>query len=82
MMFLSKDAISHITGYFSTLYTKEDWLRPSLDNLAFESIGEADASWLEREFKEERVMEAVFKMNWVKLRGRMGSRPSFFTDSG
>lgn len=67
MMFLSKDAISHIIGYFSTLYTKEDWLRPSLDNLVFESIREADAFWLEIEFKEEKVREAVFKMNWVKL---------------
>lgn len=44
-----EDIIDHIKDFFATLYAKEDWDRPSLDNLHFHKIGDVNASWLERE---------------------------------
>lgn len=40
-----EEIISHITDFFSSFYTGEEWVRPSLDNLVFNSIGEEEASW-------------------------------------
>lgn len=34
-----EDIINHITSFFRSLYTKEEWVRPSLDYFAFDSIG-------------------------------------------
>ena len=50
-----EEIIKHIIDYFAHLYSAELWDRPSLDNLAFDTIGEEKASWLERSFEEEEV---------------------------
>lgn len=71
-----EDNTNSITGFFHPLYTKE-WQRPSLNNLAFDSIGEEEASWLEREFEEEEIREAVFKMCGENALG-LGGFPIFF----
>lgn len=54
-----EEIISHITDFFSSFYTGEEWVRPSLDNLVFNSLGEEEASWLDWEFSEDEVEEAI-----------------------
>lgn len=48
-----------------------------MDKLDFESIEQAKASWLERDFEEEDVRDAVFKMIGNKAPGLDGF-PLFF----
>lgn len=43
-----------------------------MDNLGFDSIGETEASSLEREFEEDKVQEALFKMSREKALGLDG----------
>lgn len=45
-----EDIIQHIEHYFKSIYSKEEWCRPNLDDLPINSIEEDKASWLEREF--------------------------------
>lgn len=52
----------HILEYFLSLYAKEDWDKPSLQNLHFASIREGSARWLEREFQIGEVRHAVFNL--------------------
>lgn len=63
--------------YFVSLYTKEIWERPSLDNLEFEGIGEERALWLERKFEEEEVREAIHAMAEDKSPGPHGFPVAF-----
>lgn len=48
-----EEIIQHILEFYSSFYSKEDRVHPLLNNLRFETIGEENASWLEREFEEE-----------------------------
>lgn len=52
----------HIMDYFSSLYLREEWNRPKLDNLHFPSIGEDRAQWPERGFEEVEIRRAVFDL--------------------
>lgn len=69
--------ITHITDFFSSLYTTNEWVRPSLNNLVFNSTGEEEATWLEREFEEAEVREAVFNLEGDKAPGPDGFRLFF-----
>lgn len=42
----SEDITNHIEDFFVKLHSKDDWKRPSLDNLEFPSIGTEKATWL------------------------------------
>jgi flavodoxin len=53
----------HNVHFYNELYTKQFNWRPLLDDLSFESIGEAEATWLEREFEEMEALEVVKAMN-------------------
>ena len=43
-----EEIISHIEDFFRSLYADESWERPTLDNMAFDSMGDHWAQWLER----------------------------------
>lgn len=73
-----EDIIDHITCFFSSLYSKEDWTKPSLDDIAFNSIGEDEVAWLERDFEEDEVKDAVFRMSGEKAPGQDGFLVFFF----
>ena len=45
-----EEIIKHIEDYFVSLYAREDWDGPSLDNVDFVVIMKEIALWLEREF--------------------------------
>lgn len=73
-----KDIINHIKEFFVKLYSKEEWGRPSLDDLQSSSIGPEKASWLEREFVVEEVNDAVFYLGKDKAPGPNGFPIAFF----
>jgi hypothetical protein len=60
------------------LYTEQFNWRPLLDNLSFDSIDEAKASWLKRDFEEGEVLEVVKVMNDDKVLGLDGFSMAFF----
>lgn len=39
-----EDIINHITSFFTSLYSREDWTRPTVDNMRFASIRAEEAS--------------------------------------
>jgi predicted aconitase len=45
------------------MYTEHFKWQPKLDSLSFDSIGEAEANWLERVFEEGEVLKVVKAMN-------------------
>jgi hypothetical protein len=49
-----------------------------VDGIAFESISEFEAGWLERDFEEEEVKKVVSKMNGNKASGPEGFSMAFF----
>jgi hypothetical protein len=59
----------HNVHFYNELYTKQFNWRPLLDDLSFESIGEAEATWLEREFEEMEALGVVKAMNGDKAVG-------------
>lgn len=69
--------IQHILKFYSSFYSKEDRVRPLLNNLRFETIGEENASWLEREFEEE-IHFAVFALGGDRSLGPNGFPMAFF----
>eukprot|EP00268_Persea_americana_P025519 TRINITY_DN24876_c0_g1_i1.p1 TRINITY_DN24876_c0_g1~~TRINITY_DN24876_c0_g1_i1.p1 ORF type:complete len:195 (+),score=47.76 TRINITY_DN24876_c0_g1_i1:421-1005(+) len=72
------EIINHVKDYFYSLYADEGWERSSLENLAFEVIGEQEAQWLERKFEEEEVFQAVFDLAGDKAPGPDGLLMAFF----
>lgn len=77
--FESKDKISnHVPSFYKDLFSKEEWVRPSLDNLEFSMIDEASASWLEKNFDEEEVKAAVFELRGDKALDPNGFPIAFF----
>lgn len=66
----------------SSSYTvKEDWTRPSLENLEFDNfdyISEQKADCLEREFKKDEVKVAFFEFGGDKALGSYGFPLAFF----
>lgn len=49
-----------------------------MDTLSFESIGEEEAIWLERPFKDDEVFEVIKAMNSDKAMGIDGFTMVFF----
>lgn len=68
----------HILNYFSSLYSKENWNRPSLDNLEFARFEIEEAQWIERRFEEEEVRAAIFALAGDKALGPDGFPMAFF----
>jgi hypothetical protein len=68
----------HIVQLYKNLYTEQFNWRPLLDNLSFDSIDEAKASWLKRDFEEGEVLEVVKVMNGDKVLGLDGFSMAFF----
>jgi hypothetical protein len=64
--------------YYSSLYTEQFNWRPKLDVLSFNSIGEVEANWLERAFKEGEVFEVVKALNSDKALGSDSFSMAFF----
>eukprot|EP00268_Persea_americana_P014504 TRINITY_DN16459_c0_g1_i15.p1 TRINITY_DN16459_c0_g1~~TRINITY_DN16459_c0_g1_i15.p1 ORF type:complete len:267 (+),score=35.19 TRINITY_DN16459_c0_g1_i15:1186-1986(+) len=73
-----ENIVNHIKDFFATLYAKEEWDIPALDNLQFDSIGEVNAAYLESEFEEAEVREAVFALGGDKALGPDGFPIAFF----
>lgn len=83
------DIMRHILGYFIALYAKEDWNKPSLDNLAswnkpsldyvsFASISVDSATCLKIEFLVEKVKGPFFNFGGNKPPGTNGFPLIFF----
>lgn len=73
-----EEIISHILDYFRSLFSNDLWERPHLGNIVFEVIGEEEAKWLERNFEEEEVCQAVFGLAGDKGPGPDGFPMAFF----
>lgn len=72
-----EEIIKHRTDYFASLYLEEKQDRPTLDNLGFNAIGEEAARWLEREFEEDEIIDAVFALAGDKALGPDGFPMAF-----
>jgi hypothetical protein len=59
----------HIFQFYKKLFTEQFSWRPVVDGLFFDSIDEAKASCLERDFEEMKVWEVVKAMNGDKVPG-------------
>eukprot|EP00268_Persea_americana_P008169 TRINITY_DN13144_c0_g1_i12.p1 TRINITY_DN13144_c0_g1~~TRINITY_DN13144_c0_g1_i12.p1 ORF type:complete len:489 (+),score=85.97 TRINITY_DN13144_c0_g1_i12:613-2079(+) len=73
-----EEITGHVVDFYTELFTKEDWDRPSLDNLDFISLEESDSDWLEKAFDEEEVKAAVFNKKGEKAPGPDGFPLAFF----
>lgn len=58
--------INHVAIFFESIWSKEDWVRPRLDNLVFDETGELQASWFQRDFEESKVRQVL--LNSVRYR--------------
>ena len=65
---------------FINSYAEQFSLRPLLDGLFFDSIGEAESIWLERRFEVRKVLEVVKVMNGDKAYGHDSISMVFFQD--
>jgi hypothetical protein len=54
----------HIVQFYKNLYTEQFSWRPLLDGLSFDSIDEAKASWLERNFEEGEGLGGSESYEW------------------
>lgn len=54
------DIINHITDFFRSLYSRDEWDRPLLDNLNFACIREESAQWMDRVFKEGEIRKGFW----------------------
>ena len=68
----------HAAHFYETLFEEQYSWRPSLDNLAFDSLAEDEASSLELPFLEREVFEVVKGMNRDKAPGPDGFSMAFF----
>lgn len=57
-----EELIHHFKKFLTFLYFKEDWVRPLVGNIAFDSINLDKAQWLEREFNEDEVQHAILNL--------------------
>lgn len=62
----------HITDYFAFVSSEEKRDRSALDNMGFDVIGEQEACWLERKFKEEDIRDAILTLVGDKEPGPNG----------
>jgi hypothetical protein len=72
------DISEHIVEFYKKLFTEQCRWRLKVDGIAFESISEVEAGWLERDFEEEEVRKVVSKMNGNKASGPKGFSMAFF----
>jgi hypothetical protein len=68
----------HIVEFYKNLFTEQCRWRLKVDGIAFDSISEVEAGWLERDFKEEEVRKVVSKMNGNKASSPEGFSMAFF----
>jgi hypothetical protein len=69
---------NHIGKFYQKLYSEQCSWRPRVDSLSFDSILEAEAEWLEREFTEEEVRKVVKSMVGDKAPSPDGFSMAFF----
>ena len=67
-----------ISQFYKQLYLENVANRPVLDDVEFASISVEDASWLDRPFKEEEVVEVINGFNGDKAPGPDGFSMAFF----
>ena len=67
-----------ITQFFRQLYSEKVVHRPILDEVAFSSISEEDATWLDRPFDEDEVFGVVNEFKGDKTPGPDGFSMAFF----
>ena len=73
------DAIrNHIVDFYQSLFNVEGRYHPRMDGVAFDSISESDAVWLERPFGEDEVHIAVQSCEGDKAPGPDGYPMAFF----
>ncbi|XP_040989014.1 uncharacterized protein LOC121236643 [Juglans microcarpa x Juglans regia] len=75
-----EDVKAHIVNFFEQLFSEKFSWRPKLDSLAFDSIEQLDAEWLEREFEEEEILDVVKGMDKDKAPGPDGFTLTFFQE--
>jgi hypothetical protein len=61
-----------IMSFYDSFFTEGFSCQPRLDGLTFNSIGEDEAIWLERAFKEDEVFEVVKDLNGDKAPSLLG----------
>ena len=67
-----------ISQFYKQLYLENVANRPVLDDVEFASISVEDASWLDRPFEEEEVVEVINGFNGDKAPGPDGFSMAFF----
>jgi len=70
----------HVAQFYESLFTEPFPWRPSMDNIAFDTLDAAEASTLELPFEEMEVLEVVKSMNRDKAPGPDGFSLAFFQD--
>lgn len=73
-----EEIINHFKKFLTSLYVKEDWVRPLVDNIAFDSINSDKAQWLERDFNEDEVQHAILNLEGDKGLGQDNFSIAFF----
>lgn len=66
-------------SYYEKLFKEEYSWRPKLDGLNFDSIDESSASWLEREFDDEEILNVVLGIAKDKALGLDEFAMAFFS---
>ena len=69
-----------VVQFYKTLFSEQYNWRPRLDDLAFNSLDEEEASRLELPFEEREVLKVVKGMNRAKAPGPDGFSMAFFQD--
>ena len=47
---LNEEISNHVLSFYKDLFSKEDWIRPTLENLEFKLIDDLNADFLEKAF--------------------------------
>ncbi|XP_026444360.1 uncharacterized protein LOC113344647 [Papaver somniferum] len=68
----------HIVEYYNTLFTREEVIRPDLENITFDKINFQESDILEADFTEEEVMNAIQELGNNKAPGPDGFPIIFF----
>ncbi|XP_058741684.1 uncharacterized protein LOC131614074 [Vicia villosa] len=67
-----------IRGYFQNFFKEEDFARPVPEGLCFKRLEESEVVWLERDFSEVEIKEAVWSCDGDKSPGPDGYSMDFF----
>eukprot|EP00268_Persea_americana_P018774 TRINITY_DN19561_c4_g1_i1.p1 TRINITY_DN19561_c4_g1~~TRINITY_DN19561_c4_g1_i1.p1 ORF type:complete len:114 (-),score=25.20 TRINITY_DN19561_c4_g1_i1:9-350(-) len=64
---IPEEVKEEVPRHFEELYTSESFLRPTLEGVCFPSSSSFEKSWLERQFEEEEISQALDACVGIKL---------------